>query len=713
MANSSTTRAGAFRWTSSIAAMIAAAVVAPTTASAQQNSDPAATAAQTDRSSRDEEIVVTGERRSVRQFSAPSTVTALSGDDMEERGVVNLDTLAPQVPGLTVSNAGVANLVNIRGIGRSDVGLSAAAGVVIYRDGVPTFNGYFSGSEPYFDTGAVEVYKGPQGTFAGQNSTGGAIFIRSADPVIGGGLDGFAQVQAGTHEMRGFQGALNVPLGDTFAVRIATNLEERGRYYDYSGPFEGHPNELSSAAGRIVALWEPTSQFRARLAYDHDYIDQGSSSYSPATATTDIYDIQSDATLRDVNRFYRIAADLSYTFDNGGVLRSLSGYQSGRAINYSDTDGTALVDTFLRYRVSQDVASQEFTYVSPATDRLRYTLGLSYMRDFTDLPYFASGVESLYGALTLTREATSQAAFAHFTYDVTPSLHLEVGGRYNEGHLEHDLVLGVGSFGVFTPLGVGPSTVPDDQSTTGKLGFSYDVSDNQFLYAFVATGHKNNGLNAGFTNPTFEGEDVTDYEIGYRQRLWDNQVVLQLAAYWYQYDNYQFQGFDPITSSRSFGNVPGASESQGIEAQITGNFDDTRINLSIAWADSALPDNFTAQESPSSPLLDLSGRGLPFSPEWSVSAGLEHTFHGGLGDLTPRVDVTYVSEQWATLWRNPGELLGARTLVNAQLQWERADWIATAFVTNLTDEEYVAAYYSRLRAPGVPRQAGVRLMRTF
>ncbi len=712
MTNSITRRVDALHWTSSIAAMLAAAIVAPTSASAQQSNDPAPASAQAD-SSRQEEVVVTGERRSIRQFSAPSTVAVLSGDDLEERSVVNLDTLAPQVPGLTVSNAGVANLVNIRGVGRSDVAVNATAGVAIYRDGVPTFNGYFSGSEPYFDIGAVEVYKGPQGTFAGQNSTGGAIFIRSADPVIGGDFDGFAQVQAGDHEMRGFQGALNVPLGDTFAVRIATNLEERGRYYDYSGPFKGHPNELSAAAGRIVALWEPTSHFRARLAYDHDYIDQGSSSYSPATATTDIYAIQSDATLRDVNRFYRLAGDLSYTFDNGGVLRSLTGYQAGHAINFSDTDGTALVDTFLRYRVSQDVTSQEFTYVSPSTDRFRYTLGLFYVRDFTDLPYFASGVESLYGALTLTRESTNQAAFAHLTYDVTPSLHLELGGRYNEAHLEHDLVLGLGSFGVFVPLATGPRTVPDDQSTTGKLGVSYDISDNQFLYAFVATGHKNNGLNAGFTTPTFNGEDVTDYELGYRQRFLDNRLLLQLAAYWYQYDDYQFQAFDPITNTRAFGNVPRTSDSHGIEAQLTGNFDDTLINFTLAWADSALPDNFFAQESTATPMLDLSGRGLPFMPEWTVSAGFEHTFHSSLGDLTPRVDVSYVSEQWATLWRNPGELLDARTLVNAQLRWEHDDWTATAFVTNLTDEEYVAAYYSRLRAPGVPRQAGVRLMRTF
>ena len=63
-------------------------------------------------------------------------------------------------------------------------------GVITYRDGVATFPGYLQ-EEPYYDIANIQVLRGPQGTIVGQNATGGAVFVNTNDPVIGGGVHGF------------------------------------------------------------------------------------------------------------------------------------------------------------------------------------------------------------------------------------------------------------------------------------------------------------------------------------------------------------------------------------------------------------------------------------------------------------------------------------------------------------------------------------------
>lgn len=732
MINRSAIRVRHHHWVPSMAAIAVAAFAIPGIASAQATDPVTAAAPKVDhgtdvsQQSTVPEIVVTGERRTGRQFNSTSTVSALTGNDLAQSGVANLDSLQNRVPALTVSNAGVANLVNIRGVGRSEVNAAVTAGVQIYRDGVPTFNGYFSGAEPYFDIASVEVYKGPQGTFAGQDSTGGAIFISSRNPSFDK-VSGYVQGQIGNANHYGIEGAVGVPLSDTLAIRVAGVGEKRGSLFNYSGPYQGHPNELSLAAGRLTVLWKPSSKFQARLKADYDYIDQGSSNYQPNLSTMDLHNIASNAPLKDLNQFYRLSADLSYTFDNGAVLRSLSAYQKGHTTSWTDQDGTATGSNTLQYSANQEVIAQEINLVSPSKDRFRYILGLFYTRDALNIPsFFSASPPVLVDLVYLHRRATNYAAFAHFTFDVTPRLHAEVGGRYNRASLRQDALFNV-YFGPFLLQSQAlDDKLPEGGAFTGKISLSYDLSDTQFIYGFVATGRKNPGLNGSVAVPSFKGEHLTDFEAGYRQKLLDRRVVFQAAGYYYRYDNFQFNRQDPVTRVGAIGNVPGITNTYGFEAQLDGHFSDTKFNLSVAWAKSELPKFFAddprnpapagcpAAGPSTGPLcVDLTGRGLPYMPEWTMAGGVEHTFHTSIGGFTPRVDVSHTSDQWGSLWRQPGDGLNARTLVNAQLQFVNGPWTATAYVTNAFNVRYAAALYSALRVPGLPQQYGLRLSRNF
>jgi iron complex outermembrane recepter protein len=132
--------------------------------------------------------------------------------------------------------------------------------VITYRDGVATFPGYFT-AEPYYDISRVEILRGPQGTFVGQNATGGAVFVTSQDPIINGGYRGYIQGQLGNHDSLGAQGAINLPISDTVAARFAFNTENRDSFYDITGPYTGddgvktasaRPPRISRYSGRTI-----------------------------------------------------------------------------------------------------------------------------------------------------------------------------------------------------------------------------------------------------------------------------------------------------------------------------------------------------------------------------------------------------------------------------------------------------------------------------
>lgn len=181
------------------------------------------------------DIVVTAERRSESLQRTPIAATVMTGDDLANAGVTTVDQLQFVSPGATVNNFGQGIDFNIRGIGKAEHNTQTTTGVITYRDGVATFPGYLQG-EPYYDIARVEILRGPQGTFVGQNATGGAVFVTSRNPEIGGGYHGYIMGSAGNYDYFGLQGAVNLPISDTLAARVAFNTDHRDSFYDITGP---------------------------------------------------------------------------------------------------------------------------------------------------------------------------------------------------------------------------------------------------------------------------------------------------------------------------------------------------------------------------------------------------------------------------------------------------------------------------------------------
>lgn len=135
----------------------------------------------------------------------------------------------------------------------------------------------------FYDIANVEVLRGPQGTLAGANSTGGAIFITSRNPQFEG-HDGHLEVEGGNAGTTGAQAAVNLPVTDTFAMRAAGLYSKHDNYSNDLGPFNNHPGRLDEVSGRLSALWKP-GNYQALAKFEVTDRSTGGVAYRPLPTT--------------------------------------------------------------------------------------------------------------------------------------------------------------------------------------------------------------------------------------------------------------------------------------------------------------------------------------------------------------------------------------------------------------------------------------------
>jgi iron complex outermembrane receptor protein len=264
-----------------------------------------------------------------------------------------------------------------------------------------------------------------------------------------------------------------------------------------------------------------------------------------------------------------------------------------------------------------------------------------------------------------------------------------------------------------------------DSRVTGKAGLNVHISDATLIYAFVATGHKSGGINplaataapAGTPPPLFKPEEVTDYEIGWKNSFFGKRLRTQLDAFYDTYKDYQVGIFDTGTGLTQLLNVPENSRVSGLEAQAQSVFGGFSFDANLAWLSSSLG-KFHALDS-RTPLLgaqDLTGRELPNAARWTVSAGVQYALALPGGHLTPRLDYGLVGARWATVFEvTQLDHLPTQNVFNAQLAYDWGqDWEVAAYATNLFNLKYISSLsLGSLAQAGPPRQFGLRVYKSF
>ncbi len=219
----------------------------PGTAIAQKSTSQAAPIpAPTDHAATDEaglgDIVVTAQRRVESSQRAAIPLAVIDGATLTSAGITQASRLNELAPALSIEPSSTGNLIFLRGVGNFTVTAASDPAIAFNYDGVyigrPT-----STTGVFYDLERVEILKGPQGILYGRNATGGAINILPAQPRIGE-TSGYVTAAYGNYSTFNAEGALNLPVGENGAFRIAATTSNHDGYLQDGTSDENHSSAV-------------------------------------------------------------------------------------------------------------------------------------------------------------------------------------------------------------------------------------------------------------------------------------------------------------------------------------------------------------------------------------------------------------------------------------------------------------------------------------
>ncbi len=687
------------------------------------------------------DIVVTAERRSETLQRVAIPVSAVSGGTLAAAGVSDVTTLSRLIPALVVQ-PGLGSTTNfyLRGVG------SFAANAFGENPIAFNFNGVYIGRPAaplgtFYDLDRVEVLKGPQGTLYGRNATGGAINAIPARPTFNG-ISGDLLAEYGNYDSKKIQGAINLALSSTIAIRVAGQALEHDAYLS-----DGYDQQRGAAA-RVSILLQPSTGFSAYIVADYaKFRERGTGAVLvPGALTPDAPDPKRRIGGADPRSLAALARDIPSFASGLAEGPRKDGYNHGEFWGISPTFqvdlgfGDVTIQPAYResrpdylsynngYSARNNELDKQFSgearLSSKPGSRLKYVLGAFYYHeDERANSIFTQGRINLTNLIFHIRNK-SLAGFGQATYSVTDRLRIVGGARYtHEQKNENSRLLNVRG----APIDLRNNPTGNYQPLLGRLSFNkatwkagveYDLAPRSLAYATVATGFKSGGFFSGISNNTFRPEKLTAYTIGVKNRFLDNRLQLNVEGFYWKYDDQQVNYVGVIQVAPGvFG--PGAvtanagnSRIYGAEAEFQYQFTpndrfggdlqylNTKyvdFNFQTFSASGALPRNACAiGTSTAIPLnppariysVDCSGRSIVNAPKWSATVSYEHRFdlgtdyHLSAGARTRVESARYLSLEYLPEERQKGYMTSDLWL---SLTGPREAWSLTAFVNNVED----------------------------
>lgn len=288
-----------------------------------------------------ETVTVTAEKITTNVQDTPSVITAISGADMASRGITDIRDVQLTTPSLIIGENGTAAPLFLRGVGVQSNVPGNEPEVVTYVDGLNQT--LYSLNGDLYDIDRTEVLYGPQGTLYGGDSTAGVMNIVTKAPTSDFG--GYVTQQYGNYQHLLTTMAINVPLDDTLAVRIAGNYSNMHGYIHSLQPNDPGMDQDDAAAGRVSVLWKPLPQLTVKakietwqasgepdVQVNYPFINPSNPWYTPLSAN------QWGA--YNAAQFTQATLDATYEFDGGIKVEYIPTYLDNNA-NYKIPSGGA------------------------------------------------------------------------------------------------------------------------------------------------------------------------------------------------------------------------------------------------------------------------------------------------------------------------------------------------------------------------------------
>lgn len=215
-----------------------------------------------------EEVIVTAERREASVQDTSISITAFTGEMLDDFGIRNQEDLQNFIPATTIQPYDAT----IRGVGRNFRALGGDPGVATYMNGVYSEDLLTATAATFWDVERIEVLRGPQGTLYGRNAVGGAMNILYKKPHEE--TDYAAQVIVGDYGTEEYYGMVNGSLIEgTLSGRFNFSLRDREGVIDEIGP----SSDLDGLGTRNYAVqlqWTPTDTITVDARYNEMDIDR-------------------------------------------------------------------------------------------------------------------------------------------------------------------------------------------------------------------------------------------------------------------------------------------------------------------------------------------------------------------------------------------------------------------------------------------------------
>jgi len=608
-----------------------------------------------------DQIIVTGARTPLMINQLGNASTVITRDQIERRETRNVTDLLRSVPGFSISHSGVAGSqaqVRVRG--------AEANHILVLIDGVRA-NDPATGDEfrwEYLSTGnieRIEIVRGPQSSLWGSDAVAAVVHIITRSEESGSSFDGYAEGGSFSTANAGLNGAAG---DENWSLRGGIeNLKTDGSNISRIG------NEKDDAELTSVNV---SANFTASDALSFDAGIRSIDAYSQfdpvdffVTGLPTDGDVATDAK----NTYARIGASLTPT--ESRVSHQLN-------IRYFDSDNRNLVDGL----EDSSTSSDRITFAYQADVALgNNVLSLALEHEETN---FEQAGAIVFGDPNQRQKMDVDSAIVEYQGHSFDRLSWIVGARFDDNS-------------------------DFDDSLTGRLSLSYQLTDSTTLRSSIGTGQKNPTFTERFGyfpaqfvgNPALKPETSTSYDIGIDQGFAGDTVKLQLSLFRQDLKN-EINGFvfDPATFLSTAENMPGKSKRSGIEIASRWNLSDSvAIGAHYTYTDSTEQDFLGIDVSELRRPKHSGGLSMDFQTiNERFSASLNADYGGDRSDI------------FFPPWPNPSELVTLEKywLVDLAAQLRATDSL-TVFAkgTNLLDEKYEQVY--GYRTSGRAGYVGVRV----
>jgi iron complex outermembrane receptor protein len=694
-------------------AVSASVLLAPVYAQAQSSSPAAPAPANAAGGTQLQEVIVTAERHETNLQRTPITVEVVGDATLQRQRILEFVDLNSVLTNTQIVPIGIATQVIIRGIGnnfvdpRADPSVATSINGLFYSRPLPIGFGFL-------DVSRVEVLEGPQGTLYGRNSAAGALNVITNQPV--NKFEGLFQASGGNLGENDFTGVLNVPVGDRFAFRIAYDRDRRNGY------ISDYYDDIHSDTGRVSALWTPTEQLKVYLESNFVQVGGKGDATEPYPCAGSMpwtaYTPPACAALppggafsfNSRNRSF-VGSDeihVDYNLD-WGTLTSITGFvgthervaeQNGSYFtNYETADN---YDYSEELRLSgHDTASHQGGFA--------WQIG-TYLFTSTGNYLFHTQITGSNRPPTGTQAFNkipqhSEAGYAQASYGLTDRLRLTAGIRYTSDYKRIDSSSSAylpPTFTVPSPNVLGSASASNGKFTY-KVGAEYDLAPRNLLYATVSTGLASAGVNGGSASApltalvapaVFQPETITAYEVGSKNRFFDNRLQLNGAAYYYDFHNYQYL-FPAYVQGGSVSGlqIQDAASVTAYGVEFSAEFAATRVDRfsgSLALTHATFGPLSYAAFAPPATAFAVNAPGgseLVNDPKWSALLGYEHTWRLNNGSSFTFGVNTKLSGRYLLVVNStvPADYQNAYTMTDANIayHWKNDRYELRGWVKNI------------------------------